>query len=192
MQLRKTLLATVLAGLTASAFAAPVTYSVDPTHTHAGYEVSHLGFSIQSGVFTQTSGTVVLDNAAKKGSVDISIDANSLNSYLPARDKHLKSADFFNVAKYPTITFKSNDLVFSGDKLTEVKGNLTLLGVTKPVTLKITNFRGGKHPMAGGKQAYGANAEATIKRSDFGMGMMVPAISDDVKLDITIEAIAAS
>jgi polyisoprenoid-binding protein YceI len=191
MKLQQTLLATVFAGLAASAFAAPVTYAVDPTHTYAGYEISHMGFSLQSGAFTQTSGTVVLDSTAKKGNVDISIDANSLNSNLAARDKHLKSADFFNVAKYPTITFKSNDLVFNGDQLAEVKGNLTLLGVTKPVTLKVTNFHGGKHPMAG-KQAYGANAETTIKRSDFGMSKMVPAIGDDVKLNIVIEAIAAS
>ncbi|BAK75305.1 YceI family protein [Pseudogulbenkiania sp. NH8B] len=188
--MKQTLIAAALAGLSTAALAAPVTYNVDPTHTFAQYEVNHLGFSVQSGTFTKTSGKVELDSAAKKGAVDITIDADSLQTFLPDRDKHLKSKDFFNVAQYPTITFKSKNLEFAGDKLTALKGDLTILGVTKPVTLKVTQFGGKPNPMTG-KQTYGANAETVIKRSDFGMKTFLPAIADDVVLKVAIEAVKA-
>jgi polyisoprenoid-binding protein YceI len=186
--LKRTLLAALFASAASAAFAAPQTYTVDPAHTYAGYEVNHLGLSLQNGAFTQVSGKVVLDDEARKGSVDVTIDANSLNTYLPNRDKHLKSKDFFNVEKYPTLTFKSNSLQFNGDKLEAVSGELTLLGVTKPVTLKVVHFARGKNPMSG-KDTYGVNAETVIKRSDFGMTTFLPKIGDDVKLSIVLEAV---
>jgi len=188
--MKKTLFAVAFSTFAAAAWAAPVTYNVDPTHTVAQYEVRHLGFSVQSGSFTKASGHVVLDQQAKQGDVDITIDTNSLQTFLAARDTHLKSKDFFNVEKYPTITFKSSDLKFVGDKLVSLNGNLTILGVTKPVTLTVTNFGGGKNPMSG-QETYGANAETTIKRSDFGMMTFLPAIADNVTLKVTIEAVKA-
>ncbi|MBV8049452.1 MAG: polyisoprenoid-binding protein [Paludibacterium sp.] len=186
--MKKLLIASLLAAASAVAFAAPVTYTVDPSHTYAAYDINHMGFSNQSGTFTRVSGTVTLDTAAHSGVVDVTVDTDSLQTFWPARDKHLKSEAFFNVAKYPTMTYKADKLVFDGDKLTRVEGNLTLLGVTKPVTLTITNYRGGKNPMVG-KDEYAANAVAQIKRSDFGMTTYLPAIADDVTLRLTIEAL---
>ncbi|WP_252346220.1 YceI family protein [Paludibacterium sp. B53371] len=180
------LLASLLAAASSLPLAAPVSYTVDSSHTYAAYEINHMGFSNQSGTFTKVAGKVVLDAAAHSGAVDVTIDTNSLQTFWPARDKHLKSEAFFNVAKFPTMSYKADKLVFVGDKLSRVDGNLTLLGVTKPVSLTVTNFHGGKD-MAG-KDAYGANAVAQIKRSDFGMMTYLPAIADDVTLHLTIEA----
>jgi polyisoprenoid-binding protein YceI len=181
------LFALLLAGASAASFAAPLAYNVDSTHTFASYRIEHLGFSYQSGTFTQVSGTVVVDKEAHTGSVDISIDANSLQTFYAKRDEHLKSPAFFNVAKFPTITFKSKQLVFQQDQLTSVVGDLTMLGVTKPVTLTVDHFKGGKNDMTGHKE-YGANAHTIIKRSDFGMMSYIPYIADEVELDVTIEA----
>ncbi len=189
--MKKLLIASALAALATSAFAEPVTYTVDPTHTYATYEIGHLGFSTQRGSFTKTSGQVVVDAKAKKGAVDINIDTASLATFNDKRDEHLKGPEFFNVQKFPSITFKSKDLQFKGDKLAAVKGDLTMLGVTKPVTLKVTRFTRAKHPMMG-KDTYGADAYTVIKRSDFGMSTFVPAVSDEVKLVVSIEALAAN
>lgn len=186
--IRTTLFAALFA-TTGAAMAAPVTYTVDPTHTYASYEVNHLGLSVQHGTFTKVNGTLVVDDAAKRAQVDVTIDAASLQTFLGDRDTHLKSADFFNVAKFPTLTYKSTDVSFKNGKPALVNGNLTLLGVTKPVTLKLVNVSKAKHPMTG-KEAWGANAVATIKRSEFGMKTFLPAISDDVTLNIVLEASA--
>ncbi|GGY27858.1 YceI family protein [Paludibacterium paludis] len=173
--------------LAAAVQAAPATYAVDPSHTYAQYTVNHLGFSEQIGLFAKVGGTVTLDTEARDGAVDIKIDAASLQTFWAARDKHLKGPDFFNVEKYPSLTFTSDKLVFAGETLSEVQGKLTLLGVTRPVTLKVTHFKGGKNPMSG-IETYGANAETVIRRSEFGMKTYVPAIADEVKLNIVIEA----
>lgn len=188
--MKKTLIAGLLALTTLPALAASVTYNVDPTHTYARYDVGHMGFSLQSGTFTDVSGKVVLDLATHTGAVDVTIKTDSLQTFFPARDKHLKSKDFFNAAAYPTLSYKADKLVFNGDKLSSVEGKLTLLGVTRPVTLTVTRFNGGKNPMSG-KEEYGANAEARIKRSDFGMTTYLPAISDEVDLQLVIEAVRA-
>ena len=187
---KRSALAALLISASGFALAAPQTYNVDPTHTYAGYEINHMGLSLQHGLFTQVNGEVVVDTASHQGTVNVTIDANSLNTDLAARDKHLKSKDFFNVAQFPTLTFKSKSLKFSGDKLEAVQGELTLLGVTKPVTLNVVHFSHAKNPMSG-KDTYGVNAEAQIKRSDFGMTTFLPAIGDDVKLNITLEAVQA-
>ena len=183
-------LALALVAASAAVFAAPTTYTIDSTHTYAAYEVNHLGLSLQSGSFTKVEGQLNIDAAAKTGAVNVKIDANSLNTFLPDRDKHLKSADFFNVEKFPTLTYQSSKVVFKGQKPVEVQGQLTLLGVTRPVTLKLTHVALAKNPMSG-KETYGANAVATIKRSEFGMKTFAPAISDEVKLSFVLEAIKA-
>jgi polyisoprenoid-binding protein YceI len=177
-------LATLVAG---SAWAAPETYTIDSTHTFPSFEVSHLGFSTQRGRFNKTTGSIVLDRAAKKASVDISIDANSISTGLEKLEAHLRAEDFFDVTKYPTITFKSTGAKFKGDKLAAVSGDLTLHGVTRPITLTVTSFFCGPNPVYK-KDACGADAVATLKRSDFGINYALPAVGDEVKLLIQVEA----
>ncbi|QLI80589.1 polyisoprenoid-binding protein [Chitinibacter fontanus] len=185
--MKKLILASILSAAALSAVAAPETFNVDPSHTFASFEINHLGYSTQRGSFQKTSGTITLDQEKKTGSADITIDASSLNTGWAARDKHLSSEDFFNVEKFPTITFKGKTFKFDGDKLSSVTGDFTLLGVTKPVTLNITGFKCAPHPMSK-KPACGADAVATIKRSEFGMAAYVPAVSDEVTLRIQVEA----
>jgi polyisoprenoid-binding protein YceI len=171
-----------------AAAAAEETYAIDPVHSQPIFEVRHMGFSTQRGSFGKATGKVTLDRAAKKGSVDVTIDTTSIKTIDPRLDTHVKSEDFFNVAKYPTITFKSSNFVFEGDRVVGMDGELTLLGVTKPVTLKVANDVCGEHPM-NKKPMCGAEATTTIKRSDWGMKYGAPrAVSDEVKITIPIEA----
>jgi len=171
-----------------SATAAEETYKIDPVHSQPNFEVRHMGFSIQRGSFGKATGTITLDRAAKTGSVDITIDATSIKTIDPRLDKHVQSEDFFNVAKYPTITFKSHKLIFDGDRVVAVEGELTMIGVTKPVTLTVDNETCGEHPI-NKKPMCGAQASATVKRSDWGMKYGLPrAVGDDVRLIIPVEA----
>lgn len=178
------LTATLIAG---TAAAAPETYTIDPTHTFPSFEVSHLGFSTQRGRFNVTTGKVVLDRAKGMAEADISIDARSISTGLAKLEEHLRAEDFFFVEKHPTITFKSTKARFSGDKLAALDGELTMRGVTKPVTLTVTAFHCGLNPIVK-KQACGADAVATIKRSDFGINYALPMVGDEVKLLIQVEA----
>lgn len=171
----------------ATAVAAPETYNIDPTHTFPSFEVGHLGFSTQRGRFNTTSGAIVLDREKKTAKVDIKIDAASISTGLPKLEDHLRNPDFFDVAKHPTISFQSTGARFEGDKLAALDGKLTMRGVTKPVTLNLTSFYCGMNPIVK-KPACGADAETTIKRSDFGINYALPAVRDDVKLLVQIEA----
>ncbi|PWB59594.1 MAG: polyisoprenoid-binding protein [Betaproteobacteria bacterium] len=181
-------LAAALAGALASAPAlAAETYTLDSTHTFPSFEVSHLGYSIQRGRFNKTTGKITLDAAAKKGSAEITIDAASIDTGLAKLEEHLRGDDFFNVAFFPTITFKGDKFAFEGDKVKSVGGTLTLLGVSKPVTLTATHFNCADHPMTK-KKACGGDFTTTIKRTDFGMKYGVPAVGDDVTLRIQVEA----
>ncbi len=148
-----------------------------------------MGFSMQHGVFTKGAvGKVTLDRAAKKGTIDITIDTTSVRSLTEKLDTHIKGEDFFNVAKYPTMTFKSSNLTFDGDKVVAADGELTLLGVTKPVTVKVANFMCGEQPF-NKKPLCGAEVTANIKRSEWGMKYGIPkAVSDEVKITIPVEA----
>lgn len=171
-----------------AALAAEETYSIEPTHSQPIFEAQHMGgFSNQRGSFGKLSGKIVLDRAAKKGSIDANIDATSIRSFATVLDGTLKGDDFFNVAKFPTITFKSTNLSFDGDRLVAASGDLTMLGVTKPVTLKVVNFTCGEQPF-NKKPMCGAEATATIKRSDWGMNGSLKAASDEVKLTLPVEA----
>jgi polyisoprenoid-binding protein YceI len=125
----------------AVAAAAQETYTIDPVHSQPIFEVQHMGFSIQRGSFTKMSGKITLDRAAKKGSIDVTIDTASVKTIDPRLDTHTKSDSFFNVEKYPTMTFKSSRLIFDGDRVVGADGELTLRGITKPVTLKVANTR---------------------------------------------------
>jgi polyisoprenoid-binding protein YceI len=177
-----------LIGAFALPAAAADSYSVDPAHTYPNFEINHLGFSTMHGRFGATTGKVMLDQAGKSGSIDITIDASSIDTGHAKRDTHLKSEEFFNVAKYPTLTYKATKLKFNGDKLSGADGELTMLGVTKPASLAVTAFNCGPHPM-NKKPMCGANATTTIKRSDFGLSTYVPAVGDEVKITIEIEAV---
>lgn len=182
------IVAIALTGLLAAPAFAADSYTVDSRHTFPMFEVNHMGFSTQRGRFNQSSGKITLDTAAKKGSVELTITTASLDMGLDKWDEHLKSEDFFNVAQFPTMHFTSDKLVFDGDKVVAAEGSFTLLGVTKPLTLTVSNFRCAPHPM-NKKQTCGADITATFKRSEFGMTKYVPGVSDEVKISTPVEAI---
>jgi polyisoprenoid-binding protein YceI len=186
--MKRTITALVLAAaLPLSAHAAD-NYTLDSAHTFPHFSINHQGFSTMYGRFDKTSGKVTLDRAAKTGSLNVTIDAGSVNTGFAKRDEHLRSPDFFNAAEIPTLTYKSTAVKFNGDVPATVEGNLTLLGVTKPVTLTITSFKCGQNPR-NKKDMCGAGATAQIKRSDFGMKYGIPAIGDDIALTFEIEAV---
>ena len=172
-----------------SALAAPLTYGVDGTHTFPRFSYSHFGYSTQLSSFSKTTGNVVFDAEAKKGSVDIVIDTKSVSTGFVDFNEHIQGEDFLDTAKFPQATFKSTKVVFEGDKPKSVEGNLTIKGVTKPVTLTVTRFQAMPHPMLK-KPAIGANAFTVIKRSEFNAGKYAPYVGDEVRIDIAIEAIA--
>jgi len=183
-------IATLIAALTlaAPAFAAPETYTVDSTHTFANFSYSHFGMSTQLSKFNKTTGTVTLDKAAKTGSVDVVIDTKSVDTGYDTFNEHIQGEDFLDTAKYPTATFKSTKVVFKGDKPVSITGDLTLKGVTKPVTLKVNHYTTMAHPMLK-KDAIGANASTVVKRSEFNAGKYAPHVGDDVTITISLEAI---
>ena len=170
------------------ALAAPEIYVVDTTHTFPRFSYSHFGYSTQLSRFDKTTGKVVFDKDAKTGSVDIVIDMKSVDTGFPTFNEHIQGEDFLDTTKFPTATFKSTKVVFDGDKPTAVEGNLTIKGVTKPVTLTLTSFQAMPHPMLK-KDAIGANASTTVKRSEFNAGKYAPYVGDDVRIDVAIEAI---
>lgn len=176
------------ASASTSALASPETYVIDGTHTFPRFSYSHLGYSTQLSRFDKTTGKVVFDKAAKTGAVDIVIDMKSVNTGFTTFNGHLQGEDFFHTAKYPTATFKSTKVTFDGDKPATIDGNLTIKGVTKPVTLTVTSFQAMPHPMLK-KDAIGANAYTTIKRSEFNAGKFAPHVGDEVRIDIGLEAI---
>ena len=168
MKLR-TLVAALSAVAATAAFAAPATYQLDPTHTYPSFEDEHMGgLSKWRGKFDKSSGTFTLDREAKKGSIDVTVQTDSISFGLPKMDEHAKSAEMFDVAKFPTATFKSTDIKFKGDVPTEAVGQLTLHGVTKPATLKINAFKCMPHPMMK-VEVCGADAELTFNRDEFGV-----------------------
>ncbi|MCK6394569.1 YceI family protein [Zoogloea sp.] len=185
--MKKLITLAIAATLSTAAFAAPETYTIEGTHTFPRFEYSHFGYSTQLSRFDKTTGTITLDKAAKTGSVDVTIDTTSVNTGYPLFNQHIQGEDFFDTAKYPTITYKSTKVNFDGDKPATIEGNLTVKGVTKPVTLTVTSFHCMPHPMLK-KDACGANATATIKRSEFNAGKYAPYVGDDVKLTIAVEA----
>jgi len=186
--MKRLALVAALATMAAAAQAAPVTYTIDNSHTYPHFTYNHLGFSNQTHKFDKTSGTVVLDRAAKTGSVDVSIDATSVNTGYALFNEHIRAADYFDTANHPTITFKSSKMTFKGDQPVSLAGDLTIKGVTRPVTLAITHFKCQPHPMLK-VEACGANASTQVKRSEFNMGKNAPFVSDEVTLTLAIEAV---
>jgi polyisoprenoid-binding protein YceI len=182
----------LLAAASSSVFAESATYNIDPSHTYPSFEADHFGTSFWRGKFNKSSGTVVLDRAAHTGSVDITVDTSSIDFGLDKMNEHARGKDMFNVAKYPTATFKSTAIKFDGDKPVAVDGEFTLLGVTKPLTLTINKFNCKQHPMLK-REVCGADASAQFNRDDYGMTYgMSYGFSPLVKLAIQVEAIKAN
>lgn len=171
--------------------AEPQRYEIDSRHTFPGFEIRHLQFSTQRGRFNRTSGTVTLDAAARRGSVDITIAADSLDTGLEALETELKKPEWFAVKRHPEIRYRSDRVVFEGDKPVAVEGQITLRGITRPLRLDIGYFECGIHPV-NLRRACGADATGTLRRSDFGMKAFLPALPDEVKLLIQVEAFRAS
>ena len=181
-----------LAASALPATAAPLTFTCDPGHTAVRASWTHAGFSTQSAGFHKPECTLVLDEAdPTKSSLSVKIMVASINTGVPDLDADIKSANFFDAAKNPEITFASTSVTVK-DKTAEVVGNLTMHGISKPATLKVSLVNMGEHPVGQffdyykGKWA-GFDASTTIKRSDFGMNMMVPVVSDDITISISTE-----
>jgi polyisoprenoid-binding protein YceI len=186
---------TILAVAAAAALFAGVaqaesaTYAFDPAHTYVTFEISHFGTSTNRGRFDKKEGTAQLDIAAKTGKVDVTIDTTSVNTGFEAFNKHLQSADLFDAAKFPTIKFVGDKFTFTGDKVSTIAGNLTLLGKTQPVTLKANNFNCYVNPMLK-REVCGGDFETTIDRTAFGMNYgLAYGFPKEVKLVIQVEAV---
>ena len=185
--MNRIVLASMAALVSASGFAAPVTYILDPAHTYPSFEADHMGgLSLWRGKFTKSSGKVVYDKAAKSGSIDVTVDMSSADFGMPKLNEDAKT-EIFDVAKYPTATFTGKFTKFNGDSPAEAQGTLTLHGVTKPLTLTIKSFLCKPNPMTK-KEVCGADAAATFDRSDFGVNFADKyGFKMDVKLQIQVE-----
>ena len=164
------------------------TYKVDGMHSMPAFTFRHLNLSLFRGRFDKLTGTIVLDAAQHSGSADIVIDIDSVSTGVPMLDQFLKGPKFFDTTRFPTATFKSSSFKFSGSQLVAVSGDLNLHGVTKAVVLEVGYFSCHEHPLLK-VAACGADASATIKRSDFGLDIFIGNDSDEVKLDIAVEAL---
>jgi len=190
----KSLAALILAAIPLTASAAPESFTVDPMHSSILFAIDHQGLSMVHGRFDKFSGKFSIDRAAKTGDVDLSIDTASVDTNDSdragrprTRDEHLRSADFFNAAEFPKMTYKSTKVTFAGDNPATIEGNLTLLGVTKPVSLKVDRYKCNA-ATATAKERCGGDASGKVKRSDFGMSRGIPSIGDELALTISFEA----
>lgn len=189
--MKKILIASVIAAVVAPAAAPAIAadvYGFDAAHTRPSFLVNHLGFSTQHGRFGKAGGHIVLDMAAKMGSVELTIDTASIDMGTDKWNQHMKSDDFFNVEKFPLMSFKSDKLIFHGDQVVGADGRFTLLGVTRPLSVAVANFRCAPHPMLK-QDACGGDVSATLRRSDFGMTKYLPAVGDDVRINVPVEAV---
>ncbi|MEO8752178.1 MAG: YceI family protein [Casimicrobiaceae bacterium] len=175
-------------GSAAAPLAAQEIYVIDSTHTTPMFEISHMGMSQQRGFFTNTMGKITLDRISRRGALDIVIGTGSVTTASRVLTDVLKREDYFNAEKFPVMTFSSRDFVFDGDVPVAANGDFTLLGVTRPVSLRIAGFKCGRHPYT--RQAMcGAEVTTTILRSEFGMTAGIPAAAgDEVRITIPVEA----
>ena len=186
---RFSLLLTAALLLTASALAQVQSWKIDPNHTAAQFSVRHMGISTVRGAFTKVSGTAEYDPATPaKSSVEVTIEAASVDTRVEMRDNDLRSANYFDVAKYPTITFKSKSVQAAGEGKLKIVGDLTIHGVTKEVTLDV---EGPSKPMNDprGNTHVGASAGTTVKRTDFGVGSANPMVGDEISITIDVELV---
>jgi polyisoprenoid-binding protein YceI len=192
--MRASIRACVVLSLAASAIAtaAPVTYEVDTEHTHPHFEADHFGgVSVWRGGFSASGGKIVLDREANSGTVDVTIDTASVFTGVPDLDAHLKTADFLDVGKFPTARYQGKLAKFKDGAPTEVQGELTLHGVTKPVTLTLKSFKCRAHPMKQGQELCGADAHGSIDREDFGI-VWGKNFGFDMKVNLAIQVEATA
>ncbi len=162
-------------------------FTIDKTHSHVVFLIDHLGYAKLMGQFTDFAGTLSFDPANVGASkLNVTIKTESIQTQLAERDKHLKSADFFNATEFPEIKFVGKTFTKKDDKSGTIAGDLTLLGVTKPVTLDVAFNKLGPNPLDK-INSVGFSAKTSLKRSDFGMKTFLPAIGDDVAISIEIE-----
>ena len=178
----------VVALLASAVASAQDTYVIDGTHTTPMFEIRHMNMSIQRGFFTEAMGTVKLDRAAKKGSIDVVVSTGSVVTSSRILTDVLKRRDWFNTEQFPAMRYVASELTFDGDVPVGASGQLTLLGVTRPVALVIADFRCGTH-LVYRRAMCSAEATATIRRSDFGMTSGLPNVAgDEVRIVIPVEA----
>lgn len=191
--MKRLTLAVLAAALPLAATAQVENYNIDPYHTYPYFELEHLGTATLRGRFDKTAGKFSIDRTAKTATLEIVIQAasvttgdNDRDGRPRTRDEHLRTADFFNPAEFPTLTYRSTAVKFAGDNPESIEGNLTLLGVTKPVALKVERWKCGPDPRTQGKRFMcGGNATGSFKRSDFGMKFAIPGVGDETRLWIS-------
>ncbi len=186
--MKRLVLAATLSLFAASAFAAPLSYKLDPNHTNVIAQWSHFGFSNPSLNFGQADGTLVYDaDEVSASSVEVTLPLSGLEGFSAKFNEHLRSADFFDAAKFPKATFKSTKVEAAGEGKLKVTGDLTVKDITRPVVLDVTLNKAADHPMTKAP-TIGFDATTTLSRSEFGVGNYAPAVSDEVELRITTEA----
>jgi polyisoprenoid-binding protein YceI len=180
----------VLVGTALAVVAIPTladTYTIDSEYTIPSFKVRHLGVATQRGQFDRASGKVDLDFAARKGSVDLTIDTSSLDLGSAGWNQHVSSPGLFNVAKFPSMTFRSDHLQFDGDKVVGAEGEFTLLGISRPLKIAVNGFK--CEPAKADRKAMCAgDVSTTLKRSDFGMNGYLKEISDEIVIEVPVEA----
>ncbi len=175
--------------LAAPAIAEPVAYDFDKSHANLSFTYNHLGYSTTDGRFGDWDGSLLIDQETPaNSSIEFTINIDSLDTFWADRDTHLKSPDFFDAAKFPQATFKSTKVEQTGENQLDVTGDLTLRGITKPVTLTVDVLALGDHPMAK-KPAAGFAVSTVLKRSDFGMDKFVPYVGDEVTVTFHAETL---
>jgi polyisoprenoid-binding protein YceI len=188
--LKKLLLTAALVAASTQAFAAGVTYKLDPAHTNVLASWNHFGFSNPTANLSDVEGTVVYDAAdVSKSSVEVTLPLSGLNGFSAQFNEHLRSAELFDIAKFPAATFKSTKVEAAGNGKLKITGDLTIKDITKSVVLSATLNKAGEHPMKK-VPGIGFDAITSLKRSDFGLGLYTPMVSDEVNLRITTEATA--
>ncbi|WP_434533992.1 YceI family protein [Acinetobacter rudis] len=190
MKLKQLLVAMSVITISGISTAATVNYKIDPTHTATVFSWNHLGFSTPSANFRDIQGTIAVDNDhPEKSSVNVNIPVKSINTNVAIFDTKLQQSEWFNSAKFPVITFKSTKVETTDNKNFKILGQLTIKGITKPVVLTAVLNQQVQHPMLK-VPAIGFNASTQIKRSDFDIAGYAPAVSDEIDIQITTEAIA--
>lgn len=183
--------ALALALMAGSAFAEPVAYTFDKSHSNLSFSYNHLGFSTTDGRFGDWDAKLMIDaEAPENSSIEFTIDTTSMDTFDEGRNKHFKSADFFDVEKFPTATFKSTSVEKTGENTLKVSGDLTIKDITKPAVLDVTVTTFGEHPMSK-QQAAGFAITSVIKRSDYGMDMYTPYVGDEVTVVFHAETAVA-
>lgn len=188
MNFKTLALGLAVASVATVSMAKPVAYTIDPTHSATVFSWSHFGFSTPSANFSDIQGTITVDNEKPaNSSVNVTIPVSSINTNVKALDEHIQKAEFFDVEKYPNITFKSTKVQALGKNKYKITGDLTIKGVTKPVVLDAVLNKQAVHPMTK-LQTIGFNATTSFNRSAFNVGAYVPNVGDKITVNITTEA----